>query len=112
MRSRNRPSLVMDFQQATLIICAVGVAYVWYKLYRKSMIGDIPGPENPSWVYGIPLVFTLANRRHHLTRSGTGHLWWWQREEVAVIEKRILEEYGTVARWNGCFGVHFFSAVN
>ena len=51
-------------------------------------------------------------RRHHLTGSGTGHLWWWQRQEATVVEKRILEDYGAVARWNGCLGVHFFSAVN
>jgi hypothetical protein len=40
---------------------------------------------------------------------GIGHLWWWQSEEAGVVEKRLLEEYGTVARWNGALGVRFLS---
>ena len=47
---------------------------------------------------------------HSLTDSGAGHLWWWQHEEVHVVEKNILEEYGAVARWNGPFGVCFSSS--
>lgn len=42
---------------------------------------------------------------------GIGHLWWWQFEESGVVEKRILEEHGAVARWNGALGVHL-SSVN
>ena len=37
--------------------------------------------------------------------SKTGHRWWWQYEEVGVVEKEILEQHGTVARWNGLLGV-------
>lgn len=37
--------------------------------------------------------------------SGTGHAWWWRLEETSVVEKNFLEEYGTVARWNGALGV-------
>lgn len=43
----------------------------------------------------------------YLTDPGTGHLWWWQHEEAKVIEKKILEEHGTIARWNGPLGVGF-----
>jgi hypothetical protein len=39
--------------------------------------------------------------------SGTGHRWWWNCEEAGVVEKGILEEHGTIARWNGLLGVHF-----
>lgn len=38
---------------------------------------------------------------------GTGNRWWWQHEENGVVEKRFLEEYGTIARWNGVLGVPF-----
>ena len=43
----------------------------------------------------------------YLTDSVTGHMWWWQREGRGTVEKRLLEEYGTVARWNGALGVRF-----
>ena len=46
--------------------------------------------------------------RRNLTDTGTGHLWWWLREEVSAVEKSLLEEHGTVARWNGLLGVSFF----
>lgn len=34
-----------------------------------------------------------------------GHQWYWQIQEAGVVEKDILENYGTVVRWNGPFGV-------
>ena len=43
----------MDFQQAVLTICGAAVAYVLYGRYRNSAIRDVPGPKNPSWIYGI-----------------------------------------------------------
>ena len=101
---------MMDFQQTTLTMCATAAAYVLYKRYRTSMISDIHGPKNPSWRYGIEF-FVPVGRRSHLTDFGTGHTWWWQREEFGVVDKMILDEYGTVARWNGSLGVHSFSAA-
>ncbi|KAF9787520.1 cytochrome P450 [Thelephora terrestris] len=74
----------MDSQQAALAICGATAAYVLYKRYRTISISDVPGPKNPSWIYG--------------------HTWWWRSEEVTVVEKRLLEEYGTVVRWNGSLG--------
>ncbi|KAF9785284.1 cytochrome P450 [Thelephora terrestris] len=76
----------MDSRHATLAISVAFVAYTWYKCRRTSSISDIPGPKNPSWIYG--------------------HRWWWQSEEASVVEKRILEEYGAVARYNGSLGEH------
>jgi hypothetical protein len=49
-----------------------------------------------------------SNKKVRLTGFATGHLWWWQHEEASVLEKHILDEYGTVARWNGTLGVRFF----
>lgn len=43
----------MDSQHAALAICGATAAYVWYRWYRTSSIGDVPGPKNPSWIYGI-----------------------------------------------------------
>jgi len=49
----------MDFQQAALTICGVTVAYVLYRRYRNLTIRDIPGPKNPSWIYGISGTHTM-----------------------------------------------------
>ena len=35
-------------------------------------------------------------------------MWWWQGEGANIVEKSLLEEYGTVVRWNGAFGVSSF----
>ena len=60
----------MDFQRAALALCVATVAYTWYKRRRTHSISDVPGPKNPSWIYGIPgitacemaLSHTLSNR--------------------------------------------------
>ena len=44
-------------------------------------------------------------RSRHLTDSMSGHTWWWQHEGLGDVEKRFLEEHGTVVRWNGALGV-------
>jgi len=49
----------MDFQQAALAICGVTVAYVLYGRYRNLTIRDVPGPKNPSWIYGISGARTM-----------------------------------------------------
>ncbi|KAF9645980.1 cytochrome P450 [Thelephora ganbajun] len=74
----------MDFQQAAILTCGATVAYALYGRYRYLTIRDVPGPKNPSWIHG--------------------HQWYWQCEEAGAVEKRLLEEYGTIARWNGPLG--------
>lgn len=74
----------MNFQQTTLAVCGTAAAYVLYKRYIEVSISDIPGPKNPSWIYG--------------------HLWWWQREGASVVEKKNLEEHGAIVRWNAFLG--------
>ena len=34
-----------------------------------------------------------------------GHQWYLQAEEAGGVEKRFLENFGNVVRWNGPFGV-------
>ena len=97
----------MDSQHVALAICATAAAYFLFKRRYSSSISDVPGPKNPSWVYGISA--SKQNNQLCLTNLGTGHPWWWQREDAAVVEKSILEEYGTIARWNACLGVRPFS---
>lgn len=96
----------MDFQQAALTICAAAVAYVWYKRHWACTISDIPGPKNPSWIFGIST--SSRSKRSHLIDLGTGHQWWWQLKEALVFEEELLDEYGTIVRWNGALGVRFF----
>jgi hypothetical protein len=43
----------MTFQQTVLAICGATVVYALYKRCRTSSISDVPGPKNPSWIYGI-----------------------------------------------------------
>ena len=104
-----RPPPTMDSQLATLMICATAAAYIYYKRYQNTAISDVPGPKNPSRIFGIshPPCF----RRRQLMVSVIGHEWWWQREEAGVIEKRLLDEYGAVVRWNGSLGVRSFSTI-
>lgn len=99
---------MMDYYRVALATCGAIVAYVWYKRYHALSISDVPGPKNPSRIYGKYLCVPHISNGHYLTDSGTGHMWWWQREGVSIVEKRILEEYGTVARWNGALGVCSF----
>src|ERR1700753_2175017 len=99
----------MDFQQAALTICAAAAAYIYYKRYQDFTISDVPGPKNPSWIFGIS--WPPCIKRRQLMVSATGHAWWWQNEEGGGVEKRLLEEFGAGARWNGSLGVCPFSRV-
>lgn len=74
----------MDLQQAALAVCSAAALFVWYKRHRAISIKDIPGPKNPSWIHG--------------------HSWSWKHEEASVVEKSILEEYGSIARWKAACG--------
>jgi len=48
----------MDFQQTALAICGTTIVYALYQRYRGLTISDVPGPKNPSWIYGILGPFT------------------------------------------------------
>ena len=52
-------------------------------------------------------LYPTRLRLRHLTDSMSGHMWWWQREGLRDVEKRLLAEHGTVVRWNGALGVRF-----
>ena len=78
----------MDSQQAALAICGATVAYIWYKRYHAISISDVPGPKNPSWIYGtsafpsIPMTFShrIRNRTQVVVDNQGGHC---RREEAS-----------------------------
>ena len=74
-RSRNQreEAPMMDFQQAALTICGATVVFVLYKRYRALSISDIPGPANPSWIYGISLcpLCVFDETISHVLEQGT-----------------------------------------
>jgi len=43
----------MQYQLGTLATCATVFVYVVLRTHRKrSAIKDVPGPVNPSWIFG------------------------------------------------------------
>jgi len=88
----NQCSPGMDFQQTALAICGATIVYALYQRYRGLTISDVPGPKNPSWIYGILGPFTrqislshqycnrtpmvLATRRGYRDRTtASGRIW-------------------------------------
>ena len=59
----------MDLQQAALAICGATVVYIWYRRYHTLSISDVPGPKNPSWIYGISTSPTTLMSSSHGLRN-------------------------------------------
>lgn len=64
---------------------------------------DVPGPANPSWIFGVSHL--LLSARGAECKNLQGHQWYLMTEEAGGAEKRFLETFGNVIRWNGPFGV-------
>ena len=46
--------LVMEYQLGALTTCAAVIAYLLFRRHRRlSTIRDVPGPVNPSWIFGM-----------------------------------------------------------
>jgi len=104
----------MQYQLGTLAACGAISAYVFLKRCRKpSTVRDVPGPDNPSWIFGKSLEGQSDHFHLYLWVDSTecetlqGHQWYILVEEAGGAEKRFLEEFGGVVRWNGPFGVCF-----
>ena len=104
--------LAMGYQLAALV-CVVALVYVFLQRCKKfTTIKDVPGPVNPSWIFGmspagqpnssIP-VQEVYNVEH---ASSQGHQWYLQTNEAGGAEKRFTENFGNIVRWNSPFGVH------
>ena len=54
-----------DLQKTAVAVATASVIYVLCRRYSRPSIKDIPGPPNPSWVYGrlehllVPLFVPL-----------------------------------------------------
>ena len=54
LRSRGSDRLGMQYQLGGLVTCAAVLAYAFLQRYRRSStIRDVPGPVNPSWIFGM-----------------------------------------------------------
>jgi len=99
------------YQIGALATCAATFAYVILRRRRRlHTVRDIPGPVNPSWIFGksprgstsflIPSCSGLT-----VLENLQGYQWYFMTEEVGGVENRFLENFGNIVRWNGPFGV-------
>lgn len=101
----------MQYQLGALAACAAVVFYAVIRKYRKrSVIKDVPGPVNPSWIFGMspggrPGPFQPLPVDGTDCANLEGHQWYLQAEEVGGMEKRFFENFGSIVHWNGPFGV-------
>jgi len=101
----------MQYQLGAFSACVAVFVYVILRRQKKySAIRDVQGPVNPSWLFGTspggqpapPTSLFVDDADHeHLT----GHQWYFQAGEAGAADKRFLEDYGNIVRWNGPFGV-------
>jgi len=63
------------------------------------MVNVQPGPFHP-WAYGTDC------------ENPQGHQWYLLAEDTGGVEKRFLDNFGNVARWNGPFGVRLAVLLN
>ena len=53
-----------DLQQTVAAVATASVIYALYRRYNRPSLRDIPGPPNPSWIYGklgdlVPVFVSL-----------------------------------------------------
>ena len=59
-KDSSRDELTMQYQLGALATCTAIFVYVFLRRYRKpSAIRDVPGPANPSWIFGMSPAFHL-----------------------------------------------------
>ena len=57
----SRDELIMQYQLGALATCTAIFVYVFLRKYRKpSAIRDVPGPANPSWIFGTSPAFASS----------------------------------------------------
>ena len=102
----------MQYQLGALVACTAVFAYAFLRRHRKlSTIRDVPGPLSPSWIFGMSPEGQYDPFRLHLLvdtaerQTPQGHQWYILLEAAGGAEKRFLEEFGNIVRFNGPFGV-------
>jgi len=119
-RGEDSKDEAMEYQLGVPAACVAAFVYTFLKRRRRlSVIRDVPGPANPSWIFGMslecqpgrfhPLLEVCdANREH-----AQGHQWYIQTEEAGGAARKFLETLGNIVRWNGPFGVRLsFNRTN
>ena len=105
--------LVMEYLLGALATGAAALVYIIRRRRRLSMIRDVPGPMNPSWIFGtshgVTLIPFTSSSRSAEFENLQGHQWYLQAEEAGGTEKRFREDFGNVVHWNGPLGVHLTS---
>lgn len=103
----------MEYQLVAPATCAAVFVYVFLRRRRRfAAVKDVPGPANPSWMFGTFLEEQPASPSHPIPNvygtkreNPSGHQWYIQIEEAGGAARRFLEDFGSVVRWNGPFGV-------
>ena len=104
--------MTMQYELGTLATCAALFVYVFLRRHRRlSAIKDVPGPANPSWIFGTSMkgqsdpFYLLLWIESAECENLQGHQWYFLTEDAGVVEKRFLENFGNTVRWNGPLGV-------
>jgi len=104
----------MQYQLGALATCVAVFTYVFLRRRRKfSAIRDVPGPVNPSWIFGTSPEgqhdpFRVYPRVDNTERENLqGHQWYILVEPAGGAEKRFLEDFGNVVHFNGPFQARF-----
>ena len=73
LRGEDSSDKVMEYQLGAFATCAAVFVYVLLRRCRKlSAIGDVPGPVNPSWIFGMSPAGRpgpFASSRWHIVLS-------------------------------------------
>ena len=99
--------LDMDYTQWAALGGAAAAAYAVYRRYTRISLDDVPGPENPSFLYGM-LHFNSRWFVFDSMRDATGHMPTWRDAEAGELEDHYLTTYGSIVRWKGPLGVREF----
>ena len=112
LRGEDSKDEVMDYQLGVPAACVAVFVYAFLRRGRRlSAIMDVPGPANPSWIFGMFLEGP-PGPSHSFPEACSadceniqGHQWYIQTEEAGGAARKFLETFGNIVRWNGPFGV-------
>ena len=103
----------MEYTQWAALGGAATATYAAYRRYTRISLDDVPGPENPSFLYGALHSFQPSMFRFRLnpctgTWNATGNMLSVWNAEAGKLEDHYLTTYGSIVRWKGPFGVREF----
>jgi hypothetical protein len=92
---------------ASIGACTIVVsAFIWLRRSSASRIlGTLPGPRSPSWVYGTSALVAWSAGKQIYPSSSGNMLQLLCADSYGDYEFRWQQQYGAVYRVKGCFGV-------